>query len=283
MNKYKKLLVGLDSSEASKHAYEEVLNFAKETQAEVLTISVVPTHKELVSSFSVFGHIKDLIKKPYIKALQEAQDIAEDMGLKVKTFLEEGRPYEKIVEVAQKESCDLIITGRRGITSFEKIFIGSTAYRVVNNSPVDVLIVPKNAKISFKKLLAGTDASEYGDKAVKKARKLAKSYNGELGIISVIKLPIEPIIDLKEIFEMFKKDIESHLISITEDIIKEGVKVEIFVKHGEPYITIVETAKEIDATIIVIGAYSSLSQKSLGGTGEKVIANSFCPILIVKN
>lgn len=280
---YKKILVGIDGSETSIHALKESLNFSKKYKAEVLTVSVIPQHRELASSFSVFGHIKDLLKKPYEKALNEAKDLAEDIGVSIKTFLEEGNPYEKIVEVAQKESCDLIITGRRGITSFEKILIGSTTHKVINNSPIDVLVVPKNTQINFKKLLAGTDTSEYGNRAVKKAGKIAKEYNGELGVISVIKIPVEPIIDLQEILETLRKDLESHLVFLTEEIAKDGVKVEILVDFGEPYKVVVETAKKINANAIVISAYSSASQKSLGSVGEKIIANSFCPVLVVKN
>ncbi len=280
---YKKILVGIDGSETSMRALEKVLNFAKENQIEVTAISVVPPHRELSSSFSVFGHIMDLIRKPYEKALEEAKDLAEDVGISIKTVLEEGDPYEKIIEVAKNERCDLIVTGRRGLTAFEKILIGSTTSKVINNSPIDVLVVPKNAKISFEKLLAGTDNSEFGNKAVKKAGLIVKNYNGELGVISVIKLPTESIMELQEILDNLKKDIESHILLLTEDLTKEGIKVEIFIKLGEPYKEIVDTAKEIGATTIVIGAYSSVSQKALGSVGEKIIAHSFCPVLVVKS
>jgi len=278
---YKKILVGIDGSERSMHALEEVLNFSKKTKAEVVVASIVPTHRELASSFSIFGHIKDLIKKPYEKAIEEAKDMAEEIGVSIKTILEEGDPAEKIIEISKKENCDLIVTGRRGLTVFERIFIGSTAHKVIDESPVDVLIVPKiprDGKIDFKRLLATTDTSEFGNKAVKKAGLIAKTYNGELGVISVIKLPVEPVIDLQEVLETLKKDLESHLLSLTEEFAKEGIKVEVFVKFGEPYKEVIETAKEIDATTIVIGE----SRKTLGSVGEKIIANSFCPVLIVK-
>lgn len=280
---YKKCLVGTDGSETSIHALKEVLNFSKTYQIEVGVISVIPEHRELTSSFSVFGHIKDLIKKPYEKTLEEAKDLAEEEGVNIKTFLEEGNPYEKIVEIAQKEGYNLIVMGRRGITAFEKILIGSTTYRVINNSPVDVLVIPKNARISFEKLLAGTDTSEFGNKAIKKAGALAKEYRSKLSVISVVKLPVEPIIDLREIMDMLKKELESHLLFLTEEFAKDGIKVEVFVKFGEPYKEVIETAKEIDATTIVIGAYSSKSKKTLGSVGEKIIANSFCPVLVVKD
>ncbi len=280
---YKKILVGIDGSETSILALEKVLAFAKENQIEVIVISVIPPHRELSSSFSVFGHIMDLIRKPYEKALEEAKDLAEDMGMNIKTVLEEGNPYERIIETAKKEECDLIVTGRRGLTAFEKILIGSTTYKVINNSPIDVLVVPKNAKISFERLLAGTDTSESGNRAIKKAGLISKKYNSKLGVISVITLPAEAIVELQEILDTLKKDLESHLLLLTEDLAKEGIKVEVFVKFGEPYKEIIETAKELGTTTIVIGAYSSVSQKALGSVGEKIIAHSFCPVLVVKS
>lgn len=280
---YKKILVGVDGSKSSFHALKEALSFSKKYSAEVLALSIIPPHRELVSSFSIFGHIKGLIKDSYQKTVETVKNLAEEVGVPIKTILEEGNPYEKIIEVAQKENCELIVIGRRGITSFEKILIGSTAKKIINHSPLDVLIIPKHAQINFKKLLAGTDTSEYGNRAVKKAGEIAKKFNGELGVISVIKIPIEPIIDLQEVLNVLRKDLESHLVFLTEDIAKDGVKVELFIEFGEPYKLVIDTAKKIGADTIVISAYSSESEKSLGSVGEKIIADSFCSVLVVKS
>ncbi len=282
MCKYKKFLIAIDGSESSAHAVEEALKFAKETQAEASVISVIPPVKGLSSSLSIFGHITELAKKPYIKALENAKDIAEDEGLSIKTILEEGEPYEKIIETAKKEECDIIILGRRGITAFEKILIGSTAARLINESPVDLLLVPRNAHISFKKILAATDLSEHGNRAVEKAGKLAKAYNGDLAIISVIHLPPELIMGAQEIMNMLTEEIAKELTPIKEEIQKLGIEPQIFIERGEPHITITNKLKDIEATILAIGANQETGKKFTGSVAQKIIANSNVPILVVK-
>jgi nucleotide-binding universal stress UspA family protein len=283
MCKYKKLLIALDGSESSSHALEEGVKFAKETQAELVAISVIPPHRELVSAFSIFGHIKELVRKPFIKALEEAKDLAEDEGVSIKTFLEDGVPCDKIIEIALKENCDLIITGRRGATNFDKILIGSTAAKLLNESPIDMLIVPRNTRINFKKILTATDLSEHGNNAVKKSAKLAKTYNGELAIISVIQLPPELAIGEEEIMEMLKSEVEKQLIPIKEEIDKLGVKSELFIEKGDPHVIIVDKIKEIGISLVAIGANKETGKKIIGSVAQKIIANSPVPILIAKN
>ncbi|HCE80604.1 MAG TPA: hypothetical protein DEQ05_07535, partial [Thermodesulfobacterium commune] len=104
MCKFKRILVALDGSDASKHAFEEALNFAKNEGIELMAISVIPPYKGLVSSLSIFGHVKENIRKTYMKALEEAKIFAEENQIELKTFLEEGRPCEKVIEVAIKNN-----------------------------------------------------------------------------------------------------------------------------------------------------------------------------------
>ena len=282
MCSYKKILIAIDGSEASYQALLEGIKFAKETQAEVLTISVVPPHRELMSAFSIFGHIKDLITKPYIKALEEAKDVAEEEGIEIKTFLEDGVPYEKIIEVATKENCDLIITGRRGLTSFDKILIGSTTAKLVSHSPVDILIVPRNTKINFSKILAATDLSTHGNGAVKKAAKLAKNYNGELSIISVIQLPPELIVGEVEIMNLLKNEVEKGLKTLIEEIEKLGITPKVYIEKGDPHNVIVNVIKEQSYKLLAIGADKDTAHKIIGSVAQKIIADSPIPILVVK-
>jgi len=283
MCKYKKLLIALDGSEASYHALLQGIKFAKDTGAEVCAISVIPPHRELMSAFSIFGHIKDLITKPFVKALEEAKDIAEEENIAIKTFLEEGLPCEKIVEVAAKEECDLIIAGRRGTTSFDKILIGSTTAKLLNISPVDMLIVPRNTRISFKRILAATDLSEHGNGAVKKAARLAKNYGGEISIISVIQLPPELIIGEMEILEMLRKEVEKGLTALKEEVEKLGLSPRLYIEKGDPHVIIVDTIKHGDYTLLAIGADKETGKKIIGSIAQKIIANSPIPILAVKN
>lgn len=282
MCKYRRILVGLDGSDASRHALEEALKFAKETQAEVIAISVIPVLKGLASALSIFGNIKENLKKTHVKALEEAEDLAEDFGMKIKTILEEGKPCEKIIEAIGKFDCDLVITGRRGATSFDKILIGSTAARVLNESPVDMIIVPRKSSLRIKKILAATDGSVVGNNAVKKAGKVAKAYDAELDIISVVQLPPESVIEIEEIMDILKNELQKELEPIIEEIRNLGLQPQVFIEKGDPHAVIVNKINTLGSTILAIGADEETGRKIIGSAAQKIIANSPVPILIIK-
>lgn len=282
MCKYRRILVGLDGSDASRHALEEALKFAKETQAEVIAISVIPVLKGLASALSIFGNIKENLKKTHVKALEEAEDLAEDFGMKIKTILEEGKPCEKIIEAIGKFDCDLVITGRRGATSFDKILIGSTAARVLNESPVDMIIVPRKSSLRIKKILAATDGSAVGNNAVKKAGKVAKAYDAELDIISVVQLPPESVIGIEEIMDILKNELQKELEPIIEEIRNLGLQPQVFIEKGDPHAVIVNKINTLGSTILAIGADEETGRKIIGSAAQKIIANSPVPILIIK-
>ncbi|QER42584.1 universal stress protein [Thermodesulfobacterium sp. TA1] len=282
MCKFKKILVALDGSDASKHAFEEALKFAKEYGAEIMAVSVIPPYKGLVSSLSIFGHIKENIKNTYVKALEEAKSWAEEVQVDLKTFLEEGKPCEKVIEIAVKNDCDLIVTGRRGTTSFEKILIGSTAAKIINDSPIDVLIIPRKTVMKIKKILAATDGSVPGNNAVKRAGKIAKAYGATLNIASVIQFPPEAIIGEEELFDILKQELEKQLNPIVTELKELGVDPQIFIEKGEPHAVMVNVIKNIDASLLVIGADEETGKKLIGSAAQKIIANSPVPILIIK-
>lgn len=282
MCKYRRILVGLDGSDASRHALEEALKFAKETQAEVIAISVIPVLKGLASALSIFGNIKENLKKTHVKVLEEAEDLAEDFGMKIKTILEEGKPCEKIIEAIGKFDCDLVITGRRGATSFDKILIGSTAARVLNESPVDMIIVPRKSSLRIKKILAATDGSVVGNNAVKKAGKVAKAYDAELDIISVVQLPPESVIGIEEIMDILKNELQKELEPIIEEIRNLGLQPQVFIEKGDPHAVIVNKINTLGSTILAIGADEETGRKIIGSAAQKIIANSPVPILIIK-
>lgn len=87
------------------------------------------------------SNIDELLKGQGEKILAEAREIAESEGVTIRTRLEEGEPFEKIIEVTQEENCDLIVMGRRGITRLERALMGSVTARVIGHTPCPVMIV----------------------------------------------------------------------------------------------------------------------------------------------
>ena len=53
----------------------------------------------------------------------------------------QGQPDELIVQTAQKRHADLIVMGSHGRTGLERILLGSTVERVLNQTNCAVLVV----------------------------------------------------------------------------------------------------------------------------------------------
>lgn len=230
------------------------------------------------------SNIKEVLKGPGEKILTEAREIAESEGVTIKTRLEEGEAFEKIIDVAGEEGCDLIIMGRRGITRLERALMGGVTAKVVGHFKGRILIVPRDTSIGWKNILVTTDGSKYSDVAVDEAINYAKSYEGALKIVSVV--------DVTEEFQALAPGLVEKLINKAKKILEDvknkaqqaDVNAETFVREGEPYKVIVELATQLNADTIVMGSYgrTGLTRIFMGSVTARVIGHTESAVLVVK-
>jgi nucleotide-binding universal stress UspA family protein len=72
--------------------------------------------------------------------LGEAEAYLEPHKLQLKAVLETGSPVEAILQVAQHESCDLIIMGAWGHSRVRELFLGSTTDGILRSAELPVLL-----------------------------------------------------------------------------------------------------------------------------------------------
>jgi len=74
--------------------------------------------------------------------LDEAEAAARKAGVKnVEKRLEDGDPVRRILEVADAENVDLIVTGARGLSQLKRLLVGSVSQKLSQLSPVSCLVV----------------------------------------------------------------------------------------------------------------------------------------------
>lgn len=283
MGKYRKILVAVDGSLTSMHALEESFELAQNKGSWITVVSVIPAYTGDLDLTAV-GNVMAAMRKPCDDALGKAKKLADKHKVLVKTVCEEGEPYERIIDLAQAENCDLIVMGRRGLRRLERVLVGSVTARVIGYSPIDVLVVPRDIGVGFKKVLIATDGSKYSRSAEKKAIDFAKSYGGELIVVSVVDVPSELYAESPKTVEELVNKAKGYVEDVKKDAESSGVKAQTVVKEGEAYRIITETAKETGAGIIVIGSHGRTGLKRLlmGSVTEKVIGHTSCPVLVVK-
>jgi nucleotide-binding universal stress UspA family protein len=149
---YKKVLVPLDGSELAECSLPHVKNLVKDGSAgEVILLNVVTLVlplREINNDDGAMGKTFDYTAfrnhhlekaKKYLAGVQSR--LAAD-GIKVKIeTLETDRPVHGIVDYAQKNSTDLIVIATHGYTGMKKMLFGSTAFGVLHESHVPVLLI----------------------------------------------------------------------------------------------------------------------------------------------
>ena len=283
MGMYKKILVAIDGSESSMHALRESFKLATNEKSWITVVSVSPPYEGDLAMTAI-GNIQKALKEPCEKALLEAEKIAKEERVLIKTVCEEDEPHKGIVGLAEAENHDLIVLGRKGLSRLERALMGSVTARVIGHSQRDVLIVPEDTKIGWKSIFHSTDGSKYSEAATNKAIDFAKSYGGEIKAVSVVDVTEEFMARAPGAVEDLVKKAREYVNNVKKKAEAQGVKTETFVREGEPYKVITNLAKENNCNIIVVGSYgrTGLRRLMMGSVTEKVIGHAPCPVLVVK-
>ncbi len=140
---YKQILVPVDLNDKgfSDKAMELAVWHAKKSNAEVHLLTVLPgIHMSMVATYfpkDAAGKMKQDVKRQLQKFA--VQHIDEEVIYK--TYVAEGKPYATILEYASKLGADLIIMPSHKRSKVDKVVLGSVASKVVQNSPINVLVV----------------------------------------------------------------------------------------------------------------------------------------------
>jgi nucleotide-binding universal stress UspA family protein len=283
MARYKKILCAIDGSKSSMHALRESFKFASNEKSWITVTSVVPSYVGDLDMVGV-GDVMGAMRKPCEVALKEAEKLAKEAGVMIKTVCEEGEIFERISDLASAENCDLIVMGRKGLHRLERALVGSITARVIGYSQRDVLVVPDDTQVGFQRVLVATDGSKQCRTAVEKAIDFSQSYGGEISVVSIIDVPAEFYAEAPQVVDDMARKAKGYVEEVKKQAEASGVKVETFVKEGEAYQAIVDIAKERDVNIIVMGSHGRTGLKRLlmGSVAEKVIGYAPCPVLVTR-
>src|ERR1035437_10093972 len=106
------ILVPIDFTEQSLIALGQSYNLAKEYNAELVLLYVIDDGNVLPTFIT--GKLQNEMKKNVQKKLDNlASDVHKKTGVKVDTMIAKGKPYEKIIEVANMLGAIRLILGNK--------------------------------------------------------------------------------------------------------------------------------------------------------------------------
>jgi len=282
MGKYNKILVAMDGSEESKNALRQAFKLAFDEKRWITVVSINPPYQGDLYLVGV-SNINEILKGPGEKILSEAQKIADEEKATIKTRLEEGDPFKKIIEIAEEEHCDLIIMGRRGMSHFERALMGGVTAKVIGHFKGKTLVIPRNSSIGWKNILVATDGSKYSEAAIEESINYAKSYNGSLNVVTAVDVTEEFEVNVPDLVDKLIEKAKSTLNEIKKKAQDAGVNTEVMVRQGEPYRVIIDLAKQVNADIIIMGSHgrTGLTRLFMGSVTSRVIGHTPYPVMIV--
>lgn len=145
---YSKILLATDGSEFSNKAARHAAALAKATGATVTLINVSEPMNEL-AYIGLPGYelgverdqMENFQRGIAQKIISRTGELLTAEGVEFETRAVIGHPARTVVEVAEKEGFDLIVTGSSGHGQAGALFLGSVSDRIAHRAHCPVLIV----------------------------------------------------------------------------------------------------------------------------------------------
>lgn len=206
--------------------------------------------------------------------------------------IESGPADSALLRVAEEVHATLVVTASRGLSGIVRLLLGSVAERVVRYAHCPVLIARPHQKTN--KILVATDLSELSLPAVSTAAELAKKNSAELLVLyslDVMPSPAMgltvpfggvPVIPPPELIEQMRTGAQAALAGIVERL---GVKAEARVVEGDAASTILRTADEVNADLVVVATHgrTGLLRMAIGSVAEKVVRGARSSVLVARS
>jgi nucleotide-binding universal stress UspA family protein len=136
----KKILVPIDGSEFSLKAVKYAAKIAQDENAQIICIHVIVGIPYGYSLPEYHQDIKEKVESWFVKV----KDIAKTSGVtevKTEIFMDVNSVVGSIIDVAKKETIDLIVIGTKGRTGLKRFLTGSVANGVLQHAHCPVLLV----------------------------------------------------------------------------------------------------------------------------------------------
>ena len=148
-----KILIGVDDSACSMAALEFVKRMTWPPGTEVIVVSAVRQAVAMYTEVYVpaaeqIDRVMEEQRKSHEELVSRAELQLRDRGFSTSARVLLGDPREAILDMAKRESADLIVVGSHGRSGLTKLVMGSVASHVVTHAPCDVLVVRQRAQKS---------------------------------------------------------------------------------------------------------------------------------------
>lgn len=289
----KKILWASDGSKESLEALKWAEIFATQYGAKITALSVIEGPN--IRALKVPNDLKrdksiidSEMGKREARRLDGISKALQKKGIEVETRVARGVPPQEIVNAAQSRGIDLIAMGKRGLTPWGRMLLGSTTATVLREARVPIMAVSRTARRhAVKKILLPSSFFPKDTLSLEWGLEFARKFGATLFVLHVIEAH-KSYNAVKGGFvgrlrQAANRQLRVMLDSVPSRKLKEVTLVKKVTIFPRAWSGIVNFAQDEGIHVIVMStqARKGVPRFFLGSVTEAVIEEAPCPVIAV--
>lgn len=280
---FRRILVPTDFSAGAMRALDCARAIAKNSQATIFLLHVIPTDVfELASpetSCEALSKARAFAKQQLDQMTLEGKA----QGIEHEAIIAEGPVWLMISEILKARQIDLIAAGTQGRSGSKKPVLGSVAEKIYRMADCPILTVPSEMEIppgqdGLKHVLFATNFKPHNERAAAVAHRFDSRQNVRLTVLHVVEDSVESASPGQRLVEEF---VIKRLRKVLPESCLEQCQPKFEVRFGRPVEEILNAADELDSNLILLGLRAA--QRTAGhlpsAVAYGIVCQAHCPVL----
>jgi nucleotide-binding universal stress UspA family protein len=273
-------VAGIDLTAMGRRVADRARILAEESGSAVDLIHVL----EPVGEAMIEGGLARLMREHQTaEARKTAEWLAERTDVPVKLEIVKGSPAWELASRAKK--ADLILLGSSAEDAFTA---GPTTRRVAHMASSDVLVVRRQPRVPYRRIIAAVDFSEPSRVAVEHA--LSMTSDAEVTVLYSLPSRFDNLLMDAGLFREEMDASRGERLEAARDRMLEfcqewNGRVRTMVTDGPPTETIDESVRRRGADLVVVGSRGATATRMvlLGNIAEDLVVHAPCDVLIARS
>ncbi len=271
----KEIIVAIDFSKGSMYALDLAIDIANKTDANIMMVWVDNQSETDTVAHASGSEIRNEAKS-HIEKIEEEYQKKLNKG-KLSYKLRKGRVYSEIANQAKYNDADLIIAGTHGTSGFEKMWMGSNAFRIVTYAPCPVITIRYgfNFNKKLERIILPIDSSMDTRQKVPFTCKIAKYFDAEIHVLGLYTTSLKAI----------QRKVDTYVDQVEKYLKDNNVKFVInFVTADNTTNSTIEYSQKVNADLIAIMTEQEKTAANfwLGPYAQQMVNNSPIPVLSIQ-
>ncbi len=285
--KLRRIAVGVDGYPEGRDASVLAAAIGRATGAETMLVAVLSD--PLVVPLTGLSW-KQLHKQAEISLAETRDSLLPDARVVIETDFSVARALERVIT---REHVDLVVLGSSPQGDAGHVRIGNRTRQLIGDAMCALAVAPRGlaeaGTPAIERIGVGYDGGPESEAALALAGAIARAAGAELGVRAVVddRFPAFGLRGsrgsriLAEWKSLIADDVEELRKQAVEVAKGAGVDARVEVLSGHPAEALLELSEEVDLLVLGSRRWGTVARLILGSTGEALLHEAGCPMLIV--